>query len=163
MVVSCRYVSLGRASVVPAQRDNAEGVHLPKLRVRVLHHQGCTGVHEGASRSKGRHEVRQLRHQGHGLVVGRRGQALRLGGVQLRLTPRHPLAPALTLIHRGAWKGYSQKLRVLNGALVREPRKVAYPPIRLAAQRRVPLVGRDVLVEAYPRLGARNPNVHLRS
>jgi hypothetical protein len=64
--------------MVPAQSDDAQGARLPKLRLGVLHHQGRTLVHERVSRARGRLEVRRLWHDGHGLALASRGQALRL-------------------------------------------------------------------------------------
>src|SRR5919112_6199479 len=53
--------------------------------------------HDGVARARGRPEVRQLRHEGHGLALARRGQALRLRRAQLGLTPRHPVASVRAL------------------------------------------------------------------
>src|SRR4051812_12556147 len=72
---------------------NAEAARLPKLRLRVLHHQGRTVVHEGPSRARGRREVRQLRCGGHGLGVARRDQALRLRRSRKLLASRYPYSP----------------------------------------------------------------------
>ena len=64
--------------MVPAQSDDPEGARLPKLRLGVLHHQGRTLGHEGASRARSRLAVRRLWHDGHSLALASRGQALRL-------------------------------------------------------------------------------------
>ena len=101
-MVGCVGVSLGRASMVPAQSDNAEAPRLPKLRLGVLHHQGRTVVHDGLSRARGRPEVRQLRCRGHGLAFVGRGQALRLRRPRKLLASRYPYS-------RTSWSTTSPK------------------------------------------------------
>ena len=92
-MVGCRCVSFGGTGVVSAQGDNAGGARLPKLRLRVLHHQGCAVVHDGLSRARGRREVRQLRRGGHRLALVGRGQALRLRRPRKLLASRYPYSP----------------------------------------------------------------------